>query len=526
MLELLGTALVLLGPDILALVSAYFLTMFLIRYTRRFYANVVIAFCAGAITFLLADKILAIAFTFLINILVFTTLGSLFGAGSAGAAILENIVIIWGYHIYYTFIIITTVLACVVGYKHARNRAAPTLPTDAIAPQAVPPVPVPTPPPANRLGHLLFSLVGVVVFLVVVMLPLWSAATTALAPMLAATLQKPELCLWMPEASFDYENPNNVVSGKVPGIDCLRAAQTEEEYYSRCDLIPESMRESLIGGFGTAPAYQDSPYQECILHGSQLAAENGVSSTASAGTSADNCRNIQDIDRRAVCLLPYIGSPAWSEMCAEALIAVRGGKFQGDDAIIIGRCLDNKTVNEKLSSGRPIWFNFHVASGFELYNIPVKRDEILQWLKSIGVNPNLTAGTPVLGNDPLGIDEGSDSATFLVYLLDVNPGSELGKTIKKDDFRALLDFGIDPRIKDKSGLTAIDYAVKWGNIDAVELLLPYFKGYTPKKELADFFLKEMCDFQKDTNSCFSLWPDEQANFERARLGFIKLGFIK
>ena len=83
MLELLGTALVLLGPDILTLVSAYFLTMFLIRYTRRFYANVVIAFCAGAIMFLLADKILAIAFTFLVNMLVFTILGSLFGAGSA-----------------------------------------------------------------------------------------------------------------------------------------------------------------------------------------------------------------------------------------------------------------------------------------------------------------------------------------------------------------------------------------------------------------------------------------------------------
>lgn len=525
MLELIGTALVLLGPDIFALTSAYFLTMFLIRYTRHLYTNAVIAFCVGAIIFLVADKILAIAFTFLINILVFTTLGSLFGAGSAGAAILGNVTIIWGYHIYYTFITATTLLACFVGYKHAHNRVAPALTPNAITPQGVPAVPTTQTLPANRLVHFLLSGIGVVVFIIVVMLPWWSVATTGLAPVLAAMLQKPELCFWMPEASFDFENPNNVVSGRVPGIDCLRSAQTEEEYYSRCDLIPESVRESSIGGIGTAPAYQDSPYQECILHGSQLAAEGGASKTAAA-SSADSCRNIQDLDRRAVCLLPFIGSPAWSDMCAESLATIQSGGFMGYDALIIGKCLDKNTVNQKLSSGRPLWFNFHVASGFELYNIPVKRDEILQWLKSIGANPNLTAGVPVPGNDPLGIDNGSEGATFLVYLLDVNPRSEIGKTIKKDDFRALLDFGIDPRIKDKSGLTAIDYAVKWGNIDAVELLLPYFKGYAPKKDLVDFFLKEMCDYQQDTNSCFSLWPDEQASFERARLGFIQLGFIK
>src|SRR3989344_5149249 len=408
-----------------------------------------------------------------------------------------------------------------------RNRVAPNqpAPTGTLASQAPPSISASPTASTTRLAHFLLSLVGVAAFLGIVIFPLWSAATTKLAPMLASTLQKPELCLWMPEVSFDYENPNNVVSGKVPGIDCLREAQTEEEYYSHCELIPESVRESFIDGFGAAPAAQDSPYQECILRGTQLLAESGLSATA-VGSNPDNCRNIQDVDRRAVCLLPYIGSSAWSEMCAEALLSVRGGHFQGDDAIIIGRCLNNKTVNEKRPSGRPIWFNFHVASGFELYNVPVTRDEILQWLKSIGANPNLTAGAPVPGNDPLGVDEGSGGATFLVYLLDANPGSEIGRTIKKGDFRALLDFGIDPRIKSKSGLTAIDYAVKWGNIDAVELLLPYFKGYAPKKELVDFFLKEMCDYQQDTNSCFSLWPDEQAYLERARLGFTKLGFIK
>ncbi|MBI5003814.1 ankyrin repeat domain-containing protein [Candidatus Kaiserbacteria bacterium] len=487
--------------EIIAIVIAYPSALYTLRYVRRFYTNGLGAFLGGAAIFLIIET----SFTFVLGFLLPLIFSSLLsGQESDVIGILTEVFL----RIFGTAIMtVPTILALAVGYKHMQGWAISTVDVSSVR------TPLDS---THRVSNTIsLPIISGIILVFLTILPWWTTITFTTAPLLASRFHQPQWCLWMPEVAFDSGRWQNL----APGVACLKRAQTDEEYYARCDLMPEAVREP-IANIDDA----NSPYQDCIMHNVQVTTRNATSSMLGAVSSAaDTCGQIKDLERRATCLLPYTNTSAQGVMCAAVFNSLDQGFFDGIDAVIIGRCLDKQTVNEKMFEGRPIWFNFHVASGYKLGNhVSVKRDDILQWLKSINVNPNARTATSARGS----ADKSVAGQTFLLYLLDAGLQSQIWLFVTADDIKALISFGVDPRIKDISGWSAMDYAIKWGNIDAVEVLLPYFKGYAPRQEAADFFLKEICDYQADTGKCFSIWDTEQAAAERARVGFQKLGFIQ
>lgn len=143
---------------------------------------------------------------------------------------------------------------------------------------------------------------------------------------------------------------------------------------------------------------------------------------------------------RFSCVGGFIWTQAWKNICNEWLMG-RYNKL----GLLTWRCLtednvDKITINwiikwgKKLNITYPIWFN---SIKGPLY---IEKKGTKTWLKSINSNPNTT---------------NSQWMTALVHLLNYStyfPG------IDKQDIKNMIEFGIDPNIKDKLGHDALYYA--------------------------------------------------------------------
>ncbi len=485
-----------------SLVASYILAVFLRRYLWKLCLNKIVAFSIGAVVFLIASKLFSILASLILSI-VFRSLGP-----EAGQ-LLGILAFSYGDKLIYFVTITPAVLACIVGYKY--------LSANVIYSSKIPQTEVAT--TKSRLFLRLTTSVSVLIFLFALFGswgPLYGAVTVPVmtnAPrVLASSLHQPRLCLLMPIESFDSE-----YNYGAEGIKCLHDSQTEEEFYANCNLIPLAFRDS-------------EPYQECVIHQAKSLAQN--SSSLPFEIQANICNGITDLEKRFVCLLPYRDSSVWGATCNEVLNSMRQNKENNwEDAIIIGKCLDNKTVNELDQNGMPLWFNWHVITGYEKDGIPLTRDNILQWLRSLEVNPNIIANPSATLNAGKSIDtlrfRDEKGKTFLSHVLDASPGSDIGKIISADNIHVLLTFGIDPHIKDAGGLSAMDYAFEYGYLGAVQEMLPSFKGYKPSADLVTSFLTHChTDYERGTEQeeCYGSFGEGE-HYEEARQGYLRLGLL-
>ncbi len=478
-----------------SLVASFVSAIFLRRYLWKLCVNKVVAFTIGAIVFLIASKL----FSIIASLILSAISRSL---GEAGQ-LLGILAFSYGDKLIYFVTITPALLACVVGYKYLSAKI--------LYLGQIPEAEVATNKPRLFLG--LSTGISVLVFLWALFGswgPLYGIVTVPVASnfprLLATSLHQPRLCLLMPAESFNTEYDYRAI-----GMQCLHDSQTQEEYYNHCDLIPTSVRESKFSSLAVSPSM--SPFQECVTHRAESLANDSTSSL-SQDAKANTCNEIRNLARRATCLLPYVNTSAWTTMCSTAINNLKQAEdnYNAQDAVIIGRCLDKQTVNELDANGAPLWFNYHVITGYDKYGIPVKAPEIIYWLSSMGVNPNST---------------NSKGQNFLSYLLDSAFGSEHGQAVENSYATDFIKIGIDVHSKDKSGLSTMDYAFSGGYSRLVYSLLPLFKDYRPSADVVTSFLT-ICHDSKERGTaqdeCYGLFDGE--HYENARQEFLKLGLLQ
>ena len=483
-----------------SLIASFVLAIFLRRYLWKLCINKVVAFTIGAIVFLIASKL----FSILASLILSAISRSM---GEAGQ-LLGILAFSYGDKLIYFITITPTVLACVVGYKYLSAKIIyfSQIPETEVV--------------AKKSRLFLFFTTGISCFILLfVLFGPWGAlystvtvpTTTNFPKLLATSLHQPQFCLLMSRKSFDPDFFN----APGAGIMCLRDSQTEKEYYSHCELIPLSTRENVLSDFfDNAPDYNGNPYQECVTHQAQLLAQD-TQSSLSLEDKATTCDGIKNLARRAVCLLPYIGTQAWTTMCDVSLSALKKGGIDNDngkDAVIIGQCFDKQTVNELDAEGTPLWFNYHIITGYDKYGVPVKTPNILYWLATIGVNPNST--------DPTG-------KNYLSYLLTQSTfGNVYGHAIENSYATDFVRLGIDVHSKDSSELSTMDYAFSGGYSKLLYGLLPLFKDYKPSAEVVTSFLTACHDGKERgiaQDECHGLFDGE--HYEQARQDFLELKLL-
>ena len=491
-----------------SLIASFVLAIFLRRYLWKLCINKVAAFTIGAIVFLIASKL----FSIIASLILSAISRSL---GEAGQ-LLGILAFSYGDKLIYFVTITPTILACVVGYKYLSAKI--------ISFNQIPEAEVVT----NKSRLFLGLSTGISVLVLLWALfgswgPLYGIVTVPVAsnlPRLATSLHQPRLCLLMPVESFNAEYDYRAI-----GMQCLHDSQTQEEYYNRCDLIPTSVRasvrESKFSSFAVSPSM--SPYQECVTHHAESLA-NDPASSLSQDAKANTCNEIQNLARRAACLLPYMNTSTWTTMCSSAISTLKktDDDHNAKDAVIIGKCLDKQTINELDKNGTPMWFNYHILTGYNSYGISLVSNDILSWLQSIGLDPKIT---------------NSAGKNFLSYLLDSHPESDFGKTINGYEMYTFLDHGLGIDVftqKDKAGLSSMDYIFTNGHLkvlDNIKGLYPDLKGYKPSAILVTDFL-EKCHTgigdmfpkflgQRGTayDECF------HSDDESARQEFLKFGLL-
>ncbi len=489
-----------------SLLASLVLAIFLRRYLWRLCINKIVAFTVGAIVFLIASKL----FSIIGSLILFLISRSI---GPEASNFLGILGFSYGDYIIYFITITPALLACVTGYKYLSARIihfSQTPETEVVTTKSL-------------LFLRLATGTSILVFLWALFGswgPLYRIVTVPVASnfprLLATSLHQPRLCLFMPTESFNAEYDFRAI-----GMECLHDSQTQEEYYYHCDLIPISVRESE---FSSLEVYRSiSPYQECVTSYAKSLA-NDQTSSLSHEAKANTCNKIQNLARRAECLLPYISSSTWNTACNDAINDLKktDDDHNAKDAVIIGKCLNKQTVNELNKNGTPMWFNYHILTGYNSYGIPLTSNSILSWLQSIGLDPKSTDAT---------------GKNFLSRLLNSHPESDFGKVINDYEMYNLLDhgLGIDAFTqKDKAGLSSVDYAFQYGHwkvLDNIKFLYPDLKRYTPSAILVTNFLKKCHDGGGDWLPKFSgqrgTAYDEcfHSDDEQARQEFLKLGLL-
>ncbi|MCX6752275.1 MAG: hypothetical protein NTZ87_02125 [Candidatus Nomurabacteria bacterium] len=488
---------------VLSLIVAFLMLVFLRRYLWKLCKNKVLAFTVGAVVFLILSKL----FSILASLLLFLVARLL---APEIAQLLGILAFSYGDKLIYFYAIAPTFLACVAGFIYIRTRII----------YAIKASEADVSPTKSRLFLQFATVTSVLVFLFALFGPWGPLYGTVTIPtinnfpkILATLFRQPRFCSLMPGKSFDPDFFNTPGAG----IRCLRDSQTEKEYYAHCELIPLSTREDILSGFfENAPDYNGNPYQECVTHQAQLLAQD-TQSSISLDDKAATCNGIKNLARRAVCLLPYISTQAWTSMCSASFNAIKKGSYYGSDdnngkdAVIIGQCLDKKTINELDADGTPLWFNAHIITGYDKYGVPIKTPDILYWLSSIGVNPNSVDLT---------------GKNYLSYILDSALGSKNGQAVENSYATDFVKLGVNVHSKDSSGLSAMDYAFEGGYSKLVYGLLPLFKDYKPSAEVITSFLTTCHDGKERgtaQDECYGLFDGE--HYEQARKDFSRLGLL-